>query len=95
MSGRVNKLIRKKVMQGLNKERGLGGKAKLKIFKRGVRETSKHYNTLNKPAPPKIVRLKKQHDGESLKDLKDRRKACNARRREREKAYGIAEMSHL
>lgn len=91
MNGRVSKLIRKKVMQDLNRE-GLKGKHKITVFKMGCRKTSKQYNALGTPAPPQIPRMSKQHIGESSNKFKARRKACNTRRREREKAYKLSLM---
>jgi len=40
----------------------------------------------NVPQNPKQA-FKKKHPGESLQDFRDRRKACNLRRRNREKVY--------
>ena len=71
-------------MSELNKEGKLKGKAKMEVFKRGCRETSKNYHVVGTPALPKVVLMKKQHVGESMDKFKTRRKACNKRRREKE-----------
>ena len=55
-------------------------------------KTSKEYNILNAPAPPQIPKMNKQHIGESSDKFKARRKACNTRRREREKAIKLSLM---
>jgi len=89
MRGTVSKLIHRKVMEELN-QKGLKGKAKVVVFTRGCRETKKRYESLNNPGLPKVVLMKKQHVGEPIDKFKSRRKACNVRRREREKLWKMS-----
>ena len=85
-------MIRKKVMQDLNLQEGLRGKHKIVVFKMGCRKTSKQYNALGTPVPPQTPLMSKQHIGEAPDKFKARRKACNTRRREREKKIKLSLM---
>lgn len=58
---------------------------KAKAYRDGVRDAKKQHVASGRPALPMVSMPKKRHMAEPLDKFRARRKASNARRREREK----------